>query len=408
MSALQEAVERFARTYRDTDEGGVVQGEARTVVPLIHDADASERVAALPVLAGLLADDPHADDPRFGGLAAILAGVFVDHGTPPDALAILLLKRLPDVLAVASRFADSLDAGLPPLEKGEETGEGDDDSEDEERSGIPYGDRFVPSGILDPVIAREERGFHAFSGLGWWCMPTIACLSLSADLRQRVRADYATLLPLSRRLEPVSGEAGCLRKLLQVMDDAAFLVLHPSTGQGFHCRVSGVSDNFQLHTLLADALLDDGSGSPNRIASRERPDPITVAVARGDGPQELGEPGSRGFWNLYQWFALEEEGTLPDGNGLSNAARSATWIWNEGIPSDIESVDGYHVVLLGPASYTRAWNTARFFGNLKASVVVESVLTPSETADWLARLAKEAAAQRDVYVSEYEKAFGAS
>jgi hypothetical protein len=163
-------------------------------------------------------------------------------------------------------------------------------------------------------------------------------------------------------------------------------VFYPSAKAGYRLRVSGVADNFQLHTLLADALLQRRSSS---FLSRFRrseirlpetpPDPLVAAVARGDGPQ-TSDISSRGVWNLHNWTALEPDGTLP------SAVPTKHWIWGEGIPAGILSFEGKRVVLLAPASYARGWNTGRYFSALRASVVIEESLSPSATEFWLRRM----------------------
>jgi hypothetical protein len=119
-----------------------------------------------------------------------------------------------------------------------------------------------------------------------------------------------------------------------------------------------VADNFQLHTLLADALITQRGlfrrkGPPWGIPGKRAP-PAAVATMRGDGPQSIDRP-STGVWNLYNWTVLDEEGRL------SPPAKDDPkhWIWNEGMPADILPFEGQRIILLGPPAYLRWWNTAR-------------------------------------------------
>jgi hypothetical protein len=137
----------------------------------------------------------------------------------------------------------------------------------------------------------------------------------------------------------------CLRKLVAVLDRAEVIVLHPSFQRGYRVRISGIGDNFQLHTLLADALI----GDPDQgWLPGQRPD-RRVAAAAKDGPFPL--PGSPrgdvpiavGAFNLWNWQGLQPDGTLPTGrNGTEH------WTWNEGVPADITLFEGQRVLLLGP------------------------------------------------------------
>src|SRR5262249_60468311 len=92
-----------------------------------------------------------------------------------------------------------------------------------------------------------------------WCKPAIAGLSRDKDARQRA----VLALPEFALLARAHPDAGWLELLLSVLDAEPFLVLHPATRNGYEVRVSGVADNFQLHILLADALI--GAAVPRRF-----------------------------------------------------------------------------------------------------------------------------------------------
>lgn len=77
--------------------------------------------------------------------------------------------------------------------------------------------------------------------------------------------------------------------------------------------------------------------------------------------------------------ALSGHFSLPDDS-------SAFWIWNEGTPADIPVFDGRRVILLGPASYPRSWQSQRMFDNLPAKLEIEHKLTKDEIQDWLQRM----------------------
>ena len=63
--------------------------------------------------------------------------------------------------------------------------------------------------------------------------------------RERLRAAAAAMADRLTR-------AGWVHGLTLVLDDEPLIVLDPDSGRGFHLTMSGIGDNYQLHTLLAD------------------------------------------------------------------------------------------------------------------------------------------------------------
>jgi hypothetical protein len=125
--------------------------------------------------------------------------------------------------------------------------------------------------------------------------------------------------------------AGWLSQLLADLDDEPLLILHHALGRGYRVTISGVADNFQLHTLLADAFLGDPADG---WLARQRPAAEVVAAARGatDVDQDV---VAQGVFNLVGWRGIDSTGNLPQDMG-----NSANWIWSEGVPADIEPFDG--------------------------------------------------------------------
>ncbi|MEW9508397.1 hypothetical protein [Streptomyces bacillaris] len=165
------------------------------------------------------------------------------------------------------------------------------------------------------------------------------------------------LLRLLTAVAQASGqELRCLSYALQVLDDEPLVVLHRPTATGYLLRLSGIGDNFQLHTLLADALIGGG-----HVAGRA-PSPQEVAVCR-ETPGQVETAGS---------FEL----VAPDGDRL----------WNEGTPADIPVVDGVRLLVLDEPSYARSWPAGRFFPGMRGDLILERALEPEETERWLARV----------------------
>jgi hypothetical protein len=151
--------------------------------------------------------------------------------------------------------------------------------------------------------------------------------------------------------------------LLRVLDDTRLIVLHRETGRGFQVTISGIGDNFQLHTLLAANLI--GSRWRGRLPGT-RPTKAMIAAAT-DG--EIMPPGG-----------LVGQFNLVDGYGK--------WIWNEGRPHDIPAFEGELVVVLDPPPYQRGWNAGRAYPLMRPTVTVDRTLSSSEARLWLARIHK--------------------
>ncbi|TDC27362.1 hypothetical protein [Kribbella albertanoniae] len=194
------------------------------------------------------------------------------------------------------------------------------------------------------------------------------------------RADVRRTLPQRERLtaaaiaaeDDLPDYAPWLLGLLRILDDEPLVVLHRPTGATFRVTISGVADNFQLHTLLAAHLIPllpvVRRGVLRRRDSSAVPAaPTPAMLAAADGSGDLAPAGGiTGQFNLV------------DGTGA--------WIWNEGRPDEIARVDGVRVVVLDPAPYERGWNSGRAYPLLSASAEV-APLSDDEASTWLSRIA---------------------
>ncbi|MGH3663520.1 MAG: hypothetical protein ACRDT8_15350 [Micromonosporaceae bacterium] len=136
-------------------------------------------------------------------------------------------------------------------------------------------------------------------------------------------------------------------------------MLHRATGRGFRVTISGIGDNFQLHTLLAAALIGDESQG---LLPGQRPSPAEIAAA-SDGEDLTPADGIEGNFNLVDAYG--------------------EWIWNEGRPADIPELEGTRVVVIDPAPYQRSWNTGRAYPLMRPTVTVDGPLPADEAAHWL-------------------------
>ena len=173
-----------------------------------------------------------------------------------------------------------------------------------------------------------------------------------------------------------------LGAMLQVLDDEPLLVLHVQQRKGFEIRISGIVDNFQLHTLLAGTLIDPAAEG---MLTGAAPGALAVAQCRD---AEVGDSGGEhviGAFNLWNWGGMQADATLPD--GLTGQEH---WIWGEGCPADIRRFEDRRVILLGPASYQRGWHAGRAFSGMRGELALERQLSDADVAAWLDRLGKAA------------------
>lgn len=367
MSLFTAAVERLLAESRDADAVEPIRVAADVVTTLAPGATQIERNESVQTLSSEL-------DPEYverSGWLAITAGAIVESGADMAPLAKRLIECLPQVMQRALQCGELLQTRAMSLE---ESGEIDDDT-----GGEWVGEQYVVPDVWADIVSEDPDGTDAWVGISNWTLPAIACLTRDAALRNGAIAQ----LSAAKRLAQLHHRVGSLSILLTVLDDEPFIVIHPSSGIGFRVRVSGVVDNFQLHTLLADVLVQEPaprviswlrSGAPGLPG--KRPPPEVAAVARGHGPQQS-DMYSDGVWDLYDWRALEQDGTLPE------KVEAQYWIGGEGLPADIARFGNDRVILVGPPSYGRTWNSSRYFGALRADVVLEEALTKAAVDELL-------------------------
>jgi hypothetical protein len=307
-------------------------------------------------------------DPEVAGKTAITLGAFIEFGLPPRVVAADLLKGFERTLELLKAFKDRVRQEVPePTEEPQE-----------EAGGYWVDERYVGPELAEEFWRQDRRLPQANASMGTWYPPVVAALARDREVLQQAQQNKR-LLELVTELDITY-----VGMLLRLLVRETLLVLHPGTAKGFWVLIDGVADNFQLHTLLADSLIAERGflrrKGPAWGIPGKRPSPKVAATMRGDGPPSIETP-SMGVWNLYNWTALGEDGRLPE------SMDSTHWIWNEGVPADIRPFEGQRVVLLGPPSYPRSWNTARVIPPLKPTVEVQQVLEEREVSNWLRRLA---------------------
>ncbi|MGX2998749.1 hypothetical protein JNUCC64_31530 [Streptomyces sp. JNUCC 64] len=264
---------------------------------------------------------------------ALAVGECVARGADPVGCAPALLTAVREALTVAARF--------PERWRGAGGGE------------LPLPDGGSPHTGVAARVGGEVA-------TAWWNLPRWETAALAVLHHRTARgavADRAALLvEVGRIAAAAEGLLTCLDYALRVLDDQPLVVLHRPTRTGYRLRMTGIADNFQLHTLLA-AELAGGGHVPGEVPTAE-----AVAVCR-NVPGQVPTAGT---------FRL----TAPDGGE----------VWNEGTPSDIPEVDGARLLVLDPPPYARGWPAGRFFPEMPGDLVLERVLDAGETERWFGRV----------------------
>jgi hypothetical protein len=352
MNRLESAVDGLVAACGPGGDAEEAADYARAVLEDEAD-DAAARDRGL----ARLADAIPAAGLEAAGVAALACGALVERGGDPLRAFDAVLGRLPQALAGAAAFADACRAAAAAAPEG---GEGD------------CVQRFG-----EAMAAERPDDAAAWEALDLLGMAALAMLTGSPEVRRLARRRPE----LAARAAAVAGlheRARFLAGALRVLDDEELVVLHPDTGRGWRARIGGIADNFQLHTLLADALA--GDPAEGRLPGR-RPDPRVAAAAR-DRPADPAAPLAEGAFSLFGWRALRPDGTLPPA-----ADAAAHGAWADGVPIDFERFEGVRVVLLGPPPSMRTWDAGRRFEEMPAFLRVTETLTPEAARSWLRRIA---------------------
>jgi hypothetical protein len=334
-------------------------GRADRLIQTLGASIAGASPAASRAAMATLSSGLNALDPEPAGVASRVVGAMIEAGHDPQPARAAMLGALQQTLPVCADLADEARAevGEPPEHLDEEQAE----EWLAERGAAALN---VAAGARPGAAVAWQRLHEIWPG-------AIALFSVDPE----ARAEAEELAPIAERIEDVHEAAGWLRAMLTVLHDEPYVAIEPETRTGIVGRMSGIVENFQLNILLMDEFPRD----------EPRVSRAAVAVARGEGPQQIDETVT-GTWNLYTYEALTEAGGLPD---PSDHAHSHTWIWNEGMPADIPVLDSHRVILLGPAPNPRLWQAQRMFLKLPARMTAD-LLDEDAVAQWLAKIAAAA------------------
>jgi hypothetical protein len=366
MNALVRHAAELASAVDGIDwDAGRVETCCRAMLVDGESASAADRAAALEILVGRIARSK-VEDADGVAHAAISAGTLVEAGAPARPLGEVLLAKLPAVLASARRYADLCLADTVDSPKAEDHEDGDHDDAVTEVDGHSIQRQRFRSHLGD-----DRAGAAALAYLRSWVLPTVAALTRDRELLVRAIADER-LAELAMNLR--ESDAHWLDVLLGAQVGVEWLVLCPTHGRGFLVALDGIVGNFDLHALLAAALIPlgiAGEGNPPEVVARIRGD-------ASDSPRDY----VAGSYNLYTARAAGFD------LGDPRAAPVGTWIWGEGLPRDVPMVDGVRTVLVGPPAYSRTWSIGRTFSALPARIDVARELAADEYRETLARIAR--------------------
>jgi hypothetical protein len=310
--------------------------ELRSSIPTLEPLEVARNAAAV-------AAEIHRLPIGIGSYVTPLLGGMCDYGADPADV-------LPALVDGALRVLDNV-AEFKALcaESGVELPEARDES------AFPAAMETLIAAVGDALETRRiaELAESWFVGDAW--VQPVLFLAQRKEVRAALPRRAELEAAIATHVEDLS-TAHWLHGLLLVLDDEPFVVLHRATAQGWRCTMSGIGDNFQLHTLLGGQFAEAVGAEP--------PNAVELAAA-GTGELQP-EQGIFGNFNLVDAFG--------------------EWIWNEGRPADIPRHDGTRVVVLDPPAYRRSWNAGRLYPLMVPTLTVDARLSVDEAAAWLSTI----------------------
>lgn len=311
-------------------------------------------------------------------LVALACGALVEQGAPPEIVGDAIVQRAKQTIKSASAFAFTCQQRA---------------RQDASPESDPENIHACIQRYKDQLMKKGSQEAEAWFVLGQFSTAALAVLMRLPRLREALSHDPEFLADLEQGFALFPGHLEALYEIMHLLDED-MIVLHPALQRGYRIHIRGVRDNFQLHTLLADALIGDPEQG---WLPGKRPDPRVVAAAK-DGPVPHPDEDAdndipaEGAFNLWNWQGLQADGRLYETQSEQSNLRRY-WIWNEGKPHDIALFEGIRIILLGPPPYHRTWNTGRFFPGLPGELDVVEKLSEVQVREWLLRIS---AAIKDV------------
>lgn len=344
-------VDEFRTAFQELIDASVATDPHR-FPPAVHKVyllasqiPVSERELALEALTPLLAGD-HAAPGVLADLA-VVAGALVEMGTHPGPAGIEILHLLRTMGNGAVAF----------LEAWDRTG-GD----------TPPDPDHVTADAEARVAAHLGNDAPAAT-MCWWTSRRLGLAGKTmlshSEVRAHLRRDptlHAQLVAITNQLSDLLYEFDEVRTLLRMAEATSALVMDRASRRAFRVLFDGIGDNFQLHTLLAAALI----GPHAQGLAGTPPDPRWAAAYRSSDTDPQAQT-VWGWWNLV--------------------AHDGSWVWNEGLPAEIPRIDGEHVIILDEQPYPRSWNAERRHPQVSGWLEVDCELESEEALLWWKRVA---------------------
>jgi hypothetical protein len=360
VQAMQEFLTVFrplAERVRANAPDDAVRPYVRPMQNAIRTLPSAERDEAFRMMAELAISAPL---PAVG-LASLLCGVFVENSGTVSVGAPAIIAAGRRAFATAARQREAIWAAWRAAE-GTKGGR------------LSPQEAQAASEKASRVFSAEERG--TLAKLPFFSDPLCAIMERSKQVRKTVREDRAFCQDIWAFREQGNDTPALLSKLLIVLDDVDLLVLHPQMRRGYSVRIAGICHNFQLHTLLADALIGDPAQG---LLPGPRPDPRAVGMAK-DQPFDPEAPPAQASFHLQTWHAIR-----PDGSHDTGAMNHV--LWHEGTPADIPAVEGLRIVVLSPVTLPRSWRAPRDWTEMVGELEIRQKLSPEQVNNILNMLA---------------------
>jgi hypothetical protein len=282
------------------------------------------------------------------GLAQLMAGM-IEAGSDPLPVLDVLVERITDGLEQAARFPALAREMGGNLTAPTRPAEADALLRRTAATAMAFGiDAYEAGLIMQACLTVNE-----------W-IPGLLLPLQQKRARKAVRGRQR-LIDAAAAMVDHADDATWLLGLLHVLDDEHLIVVHRVSGAAYELSVSGIGDNFQLHTLLSAMLIGDPAAG---LIPGERPEPARVAAATSG--------------NMTPPTPIQGQFNLVSATG--------EWIWNEGRPADIPVVGGHRVIVLDPPPYRRTWNIGRAYPLMAPEISLERILPRDESAAWARRI----------------------
>jgi hypothetical protein len=338
IAALTEYANKPATSHECRAESGEIFG-ARPLVSLMRYAQSLDTRTELNELLAEVAPLIRVTDSFRAGVMAINCGTLVEMGGDPAIVFPHLLAVLPQYLATARRATEQ--KKKPP----------------------------------ETIFADDPDVAKASAGLSFLMLCTMTVICRKMECRQALRANVGVVEGIAA-LRAHNREADFVSQVLDYTDGIEILVLAPETRQGFRFALEAINNNFHLFTMVQSALIlgEHMPGDP--------PDPEMYGIATGETPQ----PQVRldyARWHFYSWDGLQ-----PDGKFAATDFR--TWISGNAKPTEIPTLDGTRIAILGPMVLgRRSWNSNEFaciHDALRSRADIVEVLSDEQVAMWLDKI----------------------